>query len=199
VDLQIFAGAKRLLGRTVIPSDAAQVRKRVKDWAPSARARDATFYALQFLCQVLLPEERVDMPYTADDDDLGAPRKLSSATTGIPIYSARDDHLLNRPWVLYYASLVVWSYGFALEGQVQVPRSYFSTPAARHQDMRTFLRRVGGVRSPEELANVRDKNACLGLLLTLHGMFAKARWELLVEASRLLDQCVSISTGEIQT
>ncbi|KAG0124308.1 putative Zinc finger, C2H2 type transcription factor [Tuber indicum] len=199
VDLQIFAGAKRLLGRTVIPSDAAQVRKRVKDWAPSARARDATFYALQFLCQVLLPEERVDMPYTADDDDLGAPRKLSSATTGIPIYSARDDHLLNRPWVLYYASLVVWSYGFALEGQVQVPRSYFNTPAARHQDMRTFLRRVGGVRSPEELANVRDKNACLGLLLTLHSMFAKARWELLVEASRLLDQCVAISTGEIQT
>jgi len=198
VDLQIFAGAKRLLGRTVIPSDAAQVRRRVKDWAPSARARDATFYALQFLCQVLLPEERVDMPYTADDDDLGAHRKLSSATTGVPIYSARDDHLLNRPWVLYYASLVVWSYGFALEGQLQVSRSHFSTPAARYHDMRTFLRRAGGVRSPEELANVRDKNACLGLLLTLRSMFEKARWELLVEASRLLNQCVAISIGEIQ-
>ncbi|PUU81286.1 fungal-specific transcription factor domain-domain-containing protein [Tuber borchii] len=198
VDLQIFAGAKRLLGRTVIPSDAAQVRKRVKDWAPSARARDATFYAVQFLCQVLLPEERVDMHYTADDDDIGAHRKLSSATTGVPIYSARDDHLLNRPWVLYYASLVVWSYGFALEGQLQVSRSHFATPAARYQDMRTFLRRLGGVRSPEELANVRDKNACLGLLLTLHSMFEKARWELLVEASKLLNQCVAISIGEIQ-
>ncbi|RPA92944.1 hypothetical protein L873DRAFT_1830885 [Choiromyces venosus 120613-1] len=198
VDLQIFAGAKRLLGRAVIRSDAVQVRKRVKDWAPSARARDAAFYALQFLCQVLLPEERVDMPYTADDDDLGAPRKLSSATTGVPIYSARDDHLLNRPWVLYYASLVVWSYGFALEGQLQVSRSFLSTPAAQYQDMRAFLRRVGGVKSPEGLSEVRDKNACLGLLLTLQSMFEKARWELLVEASRLLNQCISISTGEIQ-
>ena len=198
VDLQTFAGAPRLLGRAVIQSDILQVRKRVKEWAPSARARDAVFYALQFLCQVLLPEERVDMHFSADDED-PAPRKMSSATTGVPIYSARDDHLLNRPWVLYYACLVVWSYGYALEGELRVNRSSLSTPAERYQDMRLFLRRVGGVQAPEELSNVANKNGCLGLLLTLQGMFAEARWELLKEAARLLDRCIAILIGETQS
>lgn len=198
VDLQIFGGAKRLLGRTITQNDAQQARQRMKNWAPSARARDATFYALRFLSQVMLPEERMDMPFD-DDDQPGTPgsRKISRATTGVPIYNARDDHLLNRPWVLYYACLVVWSYGFALEGCLAPPIRMPTTRAEKYQDMRLFLNRVGGVRTPDELAGVAGKNACLGLVLTLQEMFSNSNWELLIEASRLLNQCLGILTGEI--
>ena len=58
VDCQIFARAKRLLGRTIGPQDLNSAQRRMKDsWAPTAKARDATWYALRFLCAVLLPEE----------------------------------------------------------------------------------------------------------------------------------------------
>ncbi|KAL7267949.1 hypothetical protein RUND412_009446 [Rhizina undulata] len=199
VDLQIFAGARRLLGRTIVPQDTENARKRMKEWAPTAKARDAAFYALRFLSQVLLIEERVDMQFSIDDDDSGipCPRRLSGATTGVPAYSAREDHLLNRPWVLYYAALVVWSYGYALEGSLVAPVRTLSTPTQKYTGMRAYLTRVGGVRAPDDLAKICSKNECLGLLLTLKEMFANTNWELLIEASRLLGNCIGILTGEI--
>lgn len=199
VDLQIYAGANRLLGKAIGPTDYTGAQRRLKEWAPTARARDATFYALRFLSQVLLPEERPGIPL--DDDEsaaMGPTRKLSNAatiTTGGPVYSARDDHLLNRPWVLYFATLIVWSYGYALEGSLTPPIQIPSTPQECHTDMRAFLRRVGGVRAPEELATIRGRNACLGLLATLRDMFIITRWELMGEAAKLLHTGYNILIG----
>ncbi|CAI6337460.1 unnamed protein product [Periconia digitata] len=167
VDCQIYAGASRLLGRSITPQDYNGAQKRMKDhWAPTARARDATFYALHFLSKVLVTESSPDRPYYA-----------------------RDDILLNRPWVLYFATLIVWSYGYALDGPVQSP--YILTKYEdKVTDMVRFLERVGGVRGPEDLAHVSARNACLGLLLLMRDMFKKTRWELLHEASNLLNKCI---------
>lgn len=200
VDLQIYAGANRLMGKSIGPSDYSGAQRRMKEWAPTARARDATFYALRFLSQVLLPEERPGIPL--DDDEsaaMGPTRKLSNAApivAGGPMYSARDDHLLNRPWVLYFATLIVWSYGYALEGPLTPPIQIPSTPQECHTDMRIFLRGVGGVRAPEELAAIRGRNACLGLLATLRDMFIITRWELMGEAAKLLHTGINILTGQ---
>lgn len=218
VDLQIYAGARRLLGRAITKNDAEATRKKIKAWAPTARARDAVFYAFRFLSQVLLPEERSDMAtYNRGPDDLtdgkhgrgvghrrpseqdSRKQHATATTTGVPIYSARDDHLLNRPWVLYYASLVVWSYGYALEGPIPGPKPVPvpATPEESYASMREFLRNVGGVDKPEELQNVKGRNMCLGLLVTLQGMFSACRWELLGEASKLLKNATAITAGEV--
>jgi len=199
VDLQIYAGARRLLGRSITRHDAETTRKKIKGWAPTAQARDATFYALKFLSKVLLPEERMDMQFEDDEPPTPNSRTMSVAgsTTGVPVYSARDDHLLNRPWVLYYACLVVWSYGYALEGPLEQP---FRVPGGQQEafaSMRSFLRTAGNLRSPAELTAMPNKNGCLGLLLTLQEMFLLCRWELLGEAARLLKNCISITTGEV--
>lgn len=199
VDLQIYAGANRLMGKAIGPSDYSGATRRMKEWAPTARARDATFFALRFLSQVLLPEERPGVPL--DDDEsaaMGPTRKLSNVTpmaTGVPMYSARDDHLLNRPWVLYFATLVVWSYGYALEGPLTPPIQVPGTPQEAYADMRQFLRGVGGVRKPDELATIRGRNACLGLLVTLRDMFIITRWELMGEAAKLLHTGYNILIG----
>ncbi|KAF8460405.1 fungal-specific transcription factor domain-containing protein [Kalaharituber pfeilii] len=197
IDLQIYAGASRLLGKAIGPSDYNAAQRRMKDWAPTARARDATFYALRFLSHVLLPEERAGIPLDEDESAaMGPTRKLSNATTttGVPLYSARDDHLLNRPWVLYFAMLIVWSYGYALDGPLtnpQIPQTQLEC----YTDMRNFLRRVGGVREPGELAHLRGRNACLGLLATLRDMFMLTRWELMGEAAKLLQTGYDILVG----
>ena len=188
VSCQIFAKAGRLLGRTTLPSDYAIAQKRIRDnWAPRPSARHATFYALKFLSQVLMP------------DLAGSHRNsMTNSLEGAAPYSARDDFLLNRPWVLYFASLIVWSYGYALDGPVKSTPSLYS-PEEQLYDMRAFLTRVGGIQDPRELEHMKDRNACLGMLYVLQAMFEKCRWELLHEAAGLLGNCINMLRGAMES
>jgi hypothetical protein len=184
VDCQIFAGASRLLGRSITPQDYNGAQRRMKDgWAPTARARDATYYALRFLSKVLLGDSDITGPN-------GTTRNLPKEFT----YSARDDFLINRPWVLYFATLIVWSYGYALDGPI-TPLYTLKNEQQVIEDMQGFLSRVGGVTAPDDLSKVQDRNACLGLLMVMRDAFGKARWELLHEASKLLKNCIDMLSG----
>jgi hypothetical protein len=182
VDCQIFAGAGRLLGRSITLRDYSAARdKMTQRWATRASARDAAFYALKFLSQVLLPDD-----YSSGNWGKNAPYVE---------YAARDDQLFNRPWVLYYATLVVWCYGYALDGPITPPPAELKTHAEQQRDMFVFLDRVGGVRTPNDLEAIPGRNRCLGLLLVLKRAFANTRWELLVEASNLLRSCINMLKG----
>ena len=206
VDCQIFAGASRLLGRSITPKDYGNVREKITErWATRASARDAAFYALKFLKEVMIPpEERSSTGsygFPADGAILG--HAFAQKT-----YWARDDFLLNRPWVLYFAALVVWCYGFALEGpitnSISIPGQdgpppqdlELTTAEAKDADMRAYLDRVGGVRMPDELEGTKGKNRCLGLLLILQESFGDTRWELTREAANLLGSCIGKLKGQ---
>ncbi|EON97453.1 putative c2h2 finger domain-containing protein [Phaeoacremonium minimum UCRPA7] len=182
VDCQIFARAKRLLGRAIGTQDLSSAQRRMKDiWAPSAKARDATFYALKFLNSVLMTNHS------------GSPHSSGYSQTDEP-YSARDDVLLNRPWVLYFAALVVWCYGYALEG----PCPNVTVPSSRHEQvlqMREYLMVYGNVASPEELKIKKGVNNNSAMLLVLKDTFETTRWELLHEGATLLTNCISLNSG----
>ncbi|EFQ27651.1 uncharacterized protein GLRG_02795 [Colletotrichum graminicola M1.001] len=181
VDCQIFARAKRLLGRAIGQQDLNSAQRRMRDlWAPSAKARDATFYALKFLKSVLVPDAN-HLPqangYKYDEP-----------------YTARDDVLLNRPWVLYFAALVVWCYGFALEGPcpgTPVP----GTKQEQVHQMREYLTKYGGANSPDDLKVMKGVNTNTALLLVLKDSFGTTRWELLHEGANLLNNCLQLNTG----
>ena len=194
LDCQVFAGATRLLGRSVSPKDYSMVREKIKKWASKASARDAAFYALKFLAQVLIPP---------DDEDGKISTRYGHASPILPQafegnqYIARDDFLLNRPWVLFISTLVVWCYGFALEGPL-IPRPSefdFTTYDSRDSDMRAYLDRVGGINAPDDLEHVKGKNQCLGLLTILKDSFSLTRWELTHEAANLLGNCIERLKG----
>lgn len=176
VDCEVFAGSDRALGRVVTEADRAAVQKRMREqWAPSARARDATFYALRFLCEVLIPE--------------GA---LRSVTPPSFTYSARDDYLLNRPWILYFACMIVWSYGYALDGPINPPHFKLKSRELQVYDMQNYLIRLGGVSTPEELEGLKDRNECVGMLILLRDCFRQPRWELLHEAADMFQLCIEL-------
>ncbi|KAI9848839.1 MAG: hypothetical protein M1837_006355 [Sclerophora amabilis] len=186
VDCQIYAGAARLLGRAISTQDFEKTQKRMKEWAPSAQARDATFYALRFLSEVLISDQH-QTHQSRTGNTIRSPTLLNEQDSE---YSARDDFLINRPWVLYFAALIVWSYGYAHEGPVVQPVPSLASPEEKHHDMRMFLERVGAVRTPDDLADIRGRNSCLGMLMVLRDAFRKTRWELLHEAANLLKKCV---------
>ncbi|MCJ1478237.1 hypothetical protein MMC13_006914 [Lambiella insularis] len=168
VQCQIFAKANRLLGRTITPPDYNSAQRNIRDiWAPKPSARDATFYALKFLSQVLTPD--------IHPSSHGSHSLIGMGTHGE--YSARNDFLLNRPWVLYFAALIVWSYGFALDGPLRPP-PILNTVMQQKEDMRLFLRRASEVKSPQDLAGLKNRNACMGMLMVLGDEFRQCRWEI---------------------
>ncbi|KAL1969843.1 hypothetical protein VTN77DRAFT_7352 [Rasamsonia byssochlamydoides] len=186
VDCQIFAGAGRLLGRSITPKDYSTAREKMTEhWASKASARDATYYALKFLSQVLLP---------TDNGPLGPD---GQPVIRAPGYSAREDFLLNRSWVVYFAALVVWSYGYALEGPIPSPPE-LNTVADQIRDMQQFLGTVGAVREPNDLEHITGRNRCMGLLMILRDSFQNTRWELLREAANLLDSCIGKLKSPLQ-
>ncbi|KAF2774580.1 hypothetical protein EJ03DRAFT_8967 [Teratosphaeria nubilosa] len=181
IDCEVFGGSDRVLGRLVTDADRAAVVRRMREqWAPSARARDATFYALRFLVEVLIPEE-----------DLASKRAFPHQPPAFT-YNARDDYLLNRPWILFFAILIVWSYGYALDGPIRPSNYTLTTRELQIHDMQRYLIRMGGVASPDDLEKLKDRNSCLGLLLLLRDSLRQPRWELLHEASDILSSCIDL-------
>ncbi|CAI4210595.1 unnamed protein product [Parascedosporium putredinis] len=177
IDCQIFARAKRLLGRTIGPQDLNSAQRRMKElWAPSAKARDAMFYALKFLCSVLLPEATGGSPQPGDP------------------YSARDDVLLDRPWVLYFAALVVWCYGFATEGSCPTAPQP-NGPVEKQRLMREYLHKFGSIQSPDDLRLAKGMNHNTAMLMVLKDSFQVTRWELLHEGANLLNNCINLNAG----
>lgn len=199
VDCQIFARAKRLLGRAIGAQDLSSAQRRMKDiWAPSVRARDATWYALKFLYSVLVEGSGNPTPrLAAQQQQPGTGAGAGAGADGMPAtpsYSARDDVLLNRPWVLYFSALVIWSYGHALEG----PCSDIVVPTDRAEQvrqMRDYLITYGGTDNPETLRAMKGLNNNSSLLLVLRDTFLTTRWELLHEGATLLGNCVALNAG----
>lgn len=163
-DCQIFAGIKTLFGRKVTKAEYDRAKAKIFDWCKGPGSKIAVYHALQLLRLVLLPGK----------DGL---RK---------VYNARDDCLLMRPWAVYYAALVVWSYGFAMDGVLRPFPNFLQTapsPAsgggrmsrtpsnsmlsmahdgtefqteAVAKDAEAFLRTVGAVKSPQQLDSIKD-------------------------------------------
>jgi hypothetical protein len=176
IDCQIFARAKRLLGRAIGPQDLQSAQRRMKDmWAPSAKARDATYYALKFLRSVLMPDGE---GYNPEEP-----------------YSARDDVLLNRPWVLYFAALVVWCYGYALEGPC--PNASIPTSQAEQvRQMQDYLVKYSSGSTPDDLKTQKGINENSPMLMVLRDSFETTRWELLLEGANLLKNCLDLNAGQ---
>jgi hypothetical protein len=187
IDCTVFAGSEKALGRSVTDADRAAVQRRMRDhWAPSAHAREAVYHAVRFLCEVLMPEDEQPEASTSNSTRPN-PHQQPNFT-----YSARDDYLLNRPWVLYFATLIVWAWGYALDGPLSTSNHTLTAREQQISDMRRYLNRVRSVKVPLELQNLPDRNSCLGLLLLLRACFREPRWELLHDASDILDKCIRL-------
>ncbi|KAF2158431.1 hypothetical protein M409DRAFT_71654 [Zasmidium cellare ATCC 36951] len=181
VDCEVFAGAERALGRAVSDSDRASVQRKMREWAVSARARDAAFYALRFLYEVLLPND----PNQAGQSGAAQPPPTFT-------YNARDDYLLNRPWILYFALMIVWSWGYALDGPITPSNYTLTTRELQIYDMDHYLNRMNSVSTPADLEKIQDRNSMVGMLILMRECFQQPRWELLHAAGDMMQMCIEL-------
>ncbi|KAK4152003.1 hypothetical protein C8A00DRAFT_44869 [Chaetomidium leptoderma] len=197
IDCQVFAGAKRLLGRKVSVRDYTNVVARLRTWAALPSTRHAVLHAFKLLHRVLVDPRRSAGAGDRERLDIG-PGVVSLPPIEIQSYSCRNEPDPHRPWVMYYAALSIWSFVRAISRQdtLQEPTSHVSGPFRPGKHIPVNYRRVAAYLS--NIANLPEltESVAMGLgdglpdlLDALHSGFAEAHSELLQEAHERLGMC----------
>lgn len=179
IDVQIFSGTKRLLGRKVSEKDYLNVTHRLKSWACTPVARHAVLHSFKLLYEVLVSKPRKGM--TID---------IQLPTPSID-YSCRHDNMFYRPWSVYLASLIVWAYQRASSLHIS---GIYNQPTITHDhDEREvccrYLSTCASIEDPARLLPLLSSHGCAAFLSVVSQDFANGETELLIEAARRLQNC----------
>lgn len=216
VDCQVYAGARRLLGRKVSARDRQNVESRMETWAKQSPTRHAVLHAFKLLhCVLVDPRrssaiERERIKHEHSDSRLHLP-PIEAQT-----YSCRNEPDPHRPWIMYYAALCIWSFVVALRKTHhghrdlhgrddpvtarhhlhphQFPASGSARWSARPPPVNysRVVAYLSGVSSLTELKESAAETLADGLpdlLDTLHSILSEAHSELLQEACLRLKVC----------
>lgn len=182
LDAQVFAGSKRLLGRRVTENDYAKCSTRMRLWALNPPSKLAVIHAFKLLDETLL----------------GPNVRAEEGLSNIPLssqYTCRADPSPYRPWALYLAGLTIWSYQYTLITRgSQTRRQIALDPATVQNTAFEYIRRCN-MAGNIELGDQMPAQGCAAICKILSDDFANAEWELLLEASRILDSCTKVISG----
>jgi hypothetical protein len=180
LDAQVFAGSKRLLGRKITAKDYLGCSTRMRNWAATSSAKLAVAHAFQLLDETLLNSESETVGQVSDQ---------VTATH----YTCRTDASTYRPWVLYLAALTIWSHQYASSNRPsQITSQGFDADQVSSQNVAcSYIRRCAesGVNG---ILGQMSARGCGALCKVLAQDFAHAEWELLLEASNILDSCATM-------
>ncbi|KAI8625582.1 zinc finger protein zas1 [Xylariaceae sp. FL1651] len=181
IDCQVYAGAKRLLGRKVSSRDLANVNSRMALWAGQLTTRHAMLHAFKLLHRILIdPRQK----------KIASNQQFGGINPGGIQYSARADSDPHRPWIMYFATLSIWSFVQALKGQGQTLQPHLPNTLRRGLNVvPEYLSKIAGL---SELDSATSATLCDGLLELLDMVYALASQshsELLSEACNRLANC----------
>jgi hypothetical protein len=181
IDVQMFTGTKRLLGRKVSTKDHETAARRMRAWSETSSAKIAVLHAFKVLQETLVQNEWRSTGAGA----LSAP--------GLK-YACRADVLIYRPWVLFLAALTIWSYQYAT-----TMRRHVASLRQAHHNMESvqqiacqYIMNCASTDSPDRLVLLMSTQGCVALLRFLSDDFDTAEFELLQEASLRLRRCAEM-------
>ncbi|KAI0388903.1 zinc finger protein zas1 [Xylariaceae sp. FL0594] len=193
IDCQVFAGAKRLLGRYVSSRDQGNVNTRMAEWAQKPITRQAVLHAFKLLQHILIDPrpKKIIAPGPSFGDN------NSTTVTGNSIqYSVRTDPDPHRPWILYYAVLSIWSFAQAYRIHVvkaQAPQSPSWT--RRERTAAEYLSRVAKLSTLDEITSGTLCDGLQELLDVVVSILSDSHSELLKEARVRLTSCKELMFG----
>jgi len=188
VDCQVYAGAKRLLGRKISVRDYTNVVARMRHWSTLATTRHAVLHAFKLLHRVLVDPRRSASTSDRDRQGFGV---VHLPPIEVQTYSCRHEPDPHRPWVMYYAALCIWSFVRAISRHDSVqeppsaPASPFRHPKSipiNYHRVSAYLSHVANLSELTESATVGLGDGLPELLDMLHCIFAEAQSEILHEA-----------------
>lgn len=177
IDCQVYAGAKRLLGRKVSARDYSNAMKRMVSWSKLASTRHAIYHAFQLLYRVLV--------------DPSPRRTVKKPQQPAVQYSLRTEPDPQRPWIMYFAVLTIWSFVQALGKPAGRPLSLHSPQMGqtKYGRMADYLGKVAALPELDERSTVLLHDGLSDLLEVMVDILDEADTELLVEARDRLQVC----------
>ncbi|KAK3680492.1 hypothetical protein LTR37_021205 [Vermiconidia calcicola] len=184
IDIQILSGPKRLIGRRVSDKDRASVLQRVKAWASSSVARHATLHAFKLLQATLCRSSNGG--------------RMSDGSPGWT-YSCRNDPFVYRPWILYLAGLTVWAYQYATSQSNNTPinTASFTTTGLPSQSSaadlaKQYISSCAVTDNEDRIPMLLSQEGCIAILHILAQDFVNAEAEILLEASKRVQECIRL-------
>ncbi|RDI77734.1 hypothetical protein Vi05172_g12289 [Venturia inaequalis] len=176
LDLQIYAGARHIVGRPVFAEDFNRSRRVLKEWAkPSGdgRAEKAVWHAAHLLKDGIMKLENWDV-----------------------------DSAFHYPWCLYLASLVCWAFHFANVLDITADSAERSCRQANVINTPSIGEGEGDLRQskaemialvshlataiPSMLWGLLDKRSATGLTIVMASHLGNIRWSVVHEAMKVL-------------
>ncbi|KAK4224265.1 fungal-specific transcription factor domain-containing protein [Podospora fimiseda] len=188
VDCQVYAGAKRLLGRKISIRDYTNVVSRMRQWCTLSTTRHAVLHAFKLLHGVLVDPRRNANTPDRDRQGFGS---VHLPPLEVHSYSCRHEPDPHRPWVMYYAALCIWSFVRAItrHDSLQEPPSAPTSPyrppksiSVNYHRVSAYLTNIASLEELTEAATVGLGDGLPELLEMLHCIFAEAQSEILHEA-----------------
>ncbi|OHF01754.1 hypothetical protein CORC01_02945 [Colletotrichum orchidophilum] len=174
VDCQVYAGVKRLVGRKVSTRDHANAVARMRTWSNAPSTPHGVLHAFKLLYRVLVDQKN---PKRRTSNFGPLPESVSA------FYSCRSESDPHRPWIVYYATLTIWSFVQAMG----LPNK--NAPSGRNSDIARYLAHFASLEELDE-ESMRNLNERLPELLDLMKMsLEQSHSELLREASERLKLC----------
>lgn len=159
IDIQIFAGARHILGRAVSRSDFIRSEKVVKRWAAS---------------HITQSPENVDEPADASTAAWHAAKLLQNASQILVDFDSMG--LFHVPWCLYLATLTVWTFHHTgAKGTVSIPEDDSEMVWDAQAEMRAIVDSMveAGVEGLPELQGSKRTG---GLVWIMAEGLSKVRW-----------------------
>lgn len=195
IDCQVYAGAKRLLGRKVSARDYANATKRMVAWSKLSSTRHAIFHAFKLLHKILVePQPRRRTPGTTSSSTTTS-RAGHMPSPGTPgqtmrysIYNEPDPH---RPWIMYFAVLTIWAFVQAYGQPATKPLPLHSPQMGASAYGRTadYLSKVASLPELDERSASMLQDGLGDLLDVMVTILQDATTELLAEARDKLTVC----------
>ena len=172
VDCQVFSRAMRLLGRKVSTRDYTNVVQRMNVWAGQYSTRLAVLHAFKLLYRVLVDPQQQRTNY-----------QNSGSAYGIQ-YSCRNDPDPHRPWVVYYATLSIWSFVRALH-----PRPVAAPQPRASGGINSYLSHVAKLKELDAATSKTLLDGLPELLDAIGVLSSESHSEILQEAQGRLEVC----------
>ncbi|CAD0087819.1 unnamed protein product, partial [Aureobasidium vineae] len=179
LDAQVYAGSKRLLGRKITDKDYLGCSTRMHSWATTSSARLAVVHAFELLNETLVNADSRIMTQT--------PEQVTATH-----YTCRADAAIYRPWVLYLAALTIWSYQYALRTATIASQTASGPDRVLSQSVACDYIRRCAQSEIDSFPNQLSAQGCGAICKLLAEDFAYSEWELLLEASKILDSCAIV-------